>query len=135
MKANFIRKQTDEKLADRNTFAQHLTTESPWKKVCLPGQAIRIKRISSNQLDLNNSLKEMKDSLVKHGCRPSLINEHFLKKDLFVKQNWTCYGKRHSTKIRQIRIRLVFTYNQFIPNITKTNENNWNILKINKNFK
>ena len=41
-----------------------------------PNQAIRIKPISSNQVDLNNSLKDMKNNFVKQGHHSSLINEH-----------------------------------------------------------
>ena len=37
-------------------------------------QAIQIKRINSNQVDLNNSLKEMENNFLKQGCHPSLIN-------------------------------------------------------------
>ena len=32
------------------------------------------------------------------------------------------------------RIPLIITYNQFLPNITKTIRKNWNMLQINKNF-
>ena len=32
-------------------------------------------------------------------------------------------------------IPLVFTYNRFLPNITKIIRKNWNILQINENFK
>ena len=69
---NIYRKETD-----RQNYL-HTKYEHPKSlKDSLPySQAIRIKRKSSNQVDLNNSLKEMKNNLVKQGYHPSLINEH-----------------------------------------------------------
>ena len=89
-------------------------------------QAIWIKRISSNQVDLNNSLKEMKNKFVKQGYHSSLINAH-------LERNWPYYGKRHSTKIKQNTSRN-YIY-QLLSNIAKTIWKNWNMLQINDNFK
>ena len=80
-------------------------------------QAIQIKRISSNQVDVNNSLKEMKNNFVKQGCHLSLINEHLERISLF-KRNDLITEK--DTRQKLDRIPVVITYNRFIPNITKT---------------
>ena len=66
------RKETDRQhyLHIKSEHAKSLKDSLPYSQV------IRIKRISSNQVDLNNSLKEIKKNFIKQGYRPSLINEH-----------------------------------------------------------
>ena len=44
------------------------------KDSLLYGQVIRIKRIFSNQVDLSNSLREMRNNFTKQGYHPPLIN-------------------------------------------------------------
>ena len=80
-------------------------------------QAIRIKAASSNQIDLNNSLKAMKNNFVKQGYHSSLMNEHHGKISLLNRINLTT-EKEAPQKLD--RIPLVITYNGFLPNITKT---------------
>ena len=68
------------KICRRETDWQHyllIKSEHPKSlKDSLPySQAIQIKQISSNQVDLNN-LKERKSTFIKQGYHPSLINEH-----------------------------------------------------------
>ena len=55
--ANYRHRYTEKKLINNTT----LTDSLPYSQV------IRIQRISSNQVDLNNSLKEMKNNFVKQG--------------------------------------------------------------------
>ena len=55
--ANYRHRYTEKKLINNTTFTDSL----PYSQV------IRIQRISSNQVDLNNSLKEMKNNFVKQG--------------------------------------------------------------------
>ena len=66
-------------------LSQKLFSFARYSKLCLPksltdslpySQADRPKRISSNQVDLNNSLMEMKNNFVKQGYHLLLINEH-----------------------------------------------------------
>ena len=66
-----IQKETDRK------YYRHIKSEHPKSlKHSLPySQAIRIKRKGSNQVDLNKSLKEMKNNFVKQGYYSPLINE------------------------------------------------------------
>ena len=56
-----IQKKTDRK------YYRHIKSEHPksLKHSLRYSQAIRIKRKGSNQVDLNNSLKEMKNNFVK----------------------------------------------------------------------
>ena len=61
---NYTQRYTEKKLIDNFLHISH------------PNQAIRIKPISSNQVDLNNSLKDMKNNFIKQGHHSSSINEH-----------------------------------------------------------
>ena len=69
------------KICRKETYRQqylHIKSEHPKSlKDSLPySQAITVKQISSNQADLNNSFKEMKNNFTKQGYHPSLISEH-----------------------------------------------------------
>ena len=105
----------------------HIKCEHPnWWKDSLPySQAIRIKWISSNQVDLNNSLKEMKNNFIKQGYHPSLINEHLERISLLSRID--LITKKVMRK-KSGRILLVIIYNRFLPNIIKTIRKNWNIV-------
>ena len=88
-------------------------------------------RISWNQVDLNNSVKAIKNDLIKQGYHPSLINEHLERINLLNRID--PITEKDAKKIRQILLPI--TYNRFLPNIIKTIRKHWNILKINKNHK
>ena len=106
------------KESDRQHYL-HLKSEHPksLKDSLHYSQSIQIKRISSNQVDLNNSLKEMKNNFVKQGYHPSLINEHLERISLL---NRIDLITEKDTRQKSDRIPLVITYNRFLPNITKT---------------
>ena len=121
--------------------SQKLFSFARYLKFCLPksskdsvpySQAVRTKRISSNQVDLNNGLKEMKNNFVKHGSHPSLINGHLERISLLNRIDLIMVK---DTRQKSDRIPLVITYNRFLPSITKTVMKNWNILQISENFK
>ena len=65
------------KETDRQHYL-HIKSEHPkWLNDSSPySQVIQIKHKSSDQVDLNNRLKEMKNNIVTQGYHPSLINEH-----------------------------------------------------------
>ena len=74
----------------------------------------------------------MKNNFVKQGYRPSLINERLKRiSELDRIDLVTEKDARHKSD----RIRLVITYNQFLPNIIKNIKKNWNIVQINENLK
>ena len=114
------------KETDRQHYL-HIKSEHPKSlKDSLPySQPIRIKRISSSQVDLNNNLKEMKNNFLKQGYHPSLINEHLERISLL---NRIDFIMEKDIRQKSDRIPFVITYNRFLPNITKTNRKNWNIL-------
>ena len=66
------RKETDQQ------HYLHIKSKHPISLKDLPySQAIQINQISSNQVDLNNSVREMKNSFVKKGYHSSLTNKNF----------------------------------------------------------
>ena len=70
--AKIYRKETD-----RQHYLHIKSEPTKSLKDSLPyNQAIRIKQTSSNKVDLNNSLKEMKNNFIKQGYHLSLFNEH-----------------------------------------------------------
>ena len=80
-------------------------------------QAIRIKPIGSNQVDLNDSLKEMKNKFARQENHPPVINEHLERVSLL---NRIVIITEKDAQQKSDRIPLVITYNQFLPNIIKT---------------
>ena len=75
------------------------TSISP-KIVYLYSQAIQIKRVNLNQVNLNNNLKELKPNFIKQEWHPSLINEH-LEKIYLLDRTDLITKKRYTTKIKQ----------------------------------
>ena len=73
----------------------------------------------------------MKNKFVKQGCHSSLINELLERVSLLNRIDLIS----EDTRLKPDRIPLAITYNQFLPNITKTSRESWNTLKINENFK
>ena len=86
------------------------------KDSLLYGQVIRIKRIFSNQVDLSNSLREMRNNFTKQGYHPPLINYHLERISLLNKIDLL---RENETRKKSDGITLVITYNRFLPNITK----------------
>ena len=109
-----------------------MNTQNHWRKLLPYSQAIRINQISSNQVDLNNSLKEMKNNLVKQGYDPSLINGNLERISLL---NRIDLITEKDTRKKSDRIPLVIIYNWFLPIMIKTIRKNWNISQTNENFK
>ena len=111
------RKVTHKDIEKRNwstAKSKHPKSEHPKSsKDSLPySQAIRIKWICSNQVDLNNSLKEMENNLVKQGYQSLLTNEHLEKIRLL---NRIDLIAEKDTQQKSDRIPLVIAYNQFLP--------------------
>ena len=74
----------------------------------------------------------MKNNFVKQGYRPSLINERLKR---ISELNRIDFVTEKDARHKSDRIRLVITYNQFLPNIIKNIKKNWNIVQINENHK
>ena len=74
----------------------------------------------------------MKNNFVKQGYRPSLINERVKR---ISELNRIDLVTEKDARHKSDRIRLVITYNQFLPNIIKNIKKNWNIVQINENLK
>ena len=74
----------------------------------------------------------MKNNFVKQGYRPSLINERLKR---ISELNRIDLVTEKDARHKSDRIRLVITYNQFLPNIIKNIKKNWNIVQINENLK
>ena len=102
------RKETDRQ------YYLHIKFEHPKSlKDSLPySHAIRIKQISSNQVDLNNILKEMKNNFVKQGYHSSLINEHLERVSLL---NRIDLITEKDTRQKSDRIPLVTDFYQILP--------------------
>ena len=71
-----------------------MTDQCHWKDSLPYSQAMLIKRISSNQLDSNNSLKELKQ--LRKTRAPFTTNQRTPFKDRFTGQDWPYYGKIHT---------------------------------------
>ena len=92
------------KETDRQIYL-HIKSEHPKS---LKDQAIQIKQISSNQVDLKNSLQEMKNNFVKQGYHSLLINENLDSISLLNRIDLIT-GK--NTRQKPDRIPLIITYN------------------------
>ena len=118
------------KETDRQNYLDIKSEHTKSLKDSLPySKAIRMKGISSNQEDLNNILKEMKNNFVKQKYRSSLISKHLERISLLNRIDLITENK---TPQKSNRTPLLVKYNRFLPNITKTIRKNWNILQVNR---
>ena len=91
------------------------------------GQALRLKKICTNEKDYHESLQQMKQSFLKRGYKkPHLENQFFKAADKTRKQLLA----KH-LKARNDNIPFVTTFNKHLPNIRPAIEKHWGILKIN----
>ena len=87
--------------ASANNFTKNEIPNKYFSQDSLPySQAIQIKRVNLNQVNLNNNLKELKPNFIKQEWHPSLINEH-LEKIYLLDRTDLITKKRYTTKIKQ----------------------------------
>ena len=121
------------KPTDRQSYL-HKKSEHPNSlKNSIPyGQALRIKKICSQDEDYTSNIANLKNAFLKRGYREDHIDEQISKaSDVNRKQ---LLSNQHKTQQVQ-RIPLVLTYNRTLPDIQNILQKHWPILQLDPGLK
>ena len=117
------------KPTDQRNFLHHQSAHPKSLIKSIPyAQAIRVKKICSEQSELNKNLDKLKTDFVKRGYNENFVEEQFER--ISTKERKSLLEKK-STLSNQTRIPLVITYNTTLPNIKEIIYKHWNLLQIN----
>lgn len=130
-----IYKTTDNKIAtklfkkptDRSAFLHKKSAHPENQKTSIPyGQALRIKRISTNEEEFRKSISQLTESLMCRGYKEEEIKIAVDKANSISRDRLLTY----KTKSRSNNIPLVLTYNKTLPSVSKSIRKHWEILNI-----
>ena len=109
----------------KSSHPKHLKESLPYS------QALRIRRICSNDNELNKHSDKLKQQFIAR-CYTETLVENQVKKAIAVPREDTL---KLTTKERTNRIPLVTTFNNTLPPMAKIIQNRWDILKLKPNLK
>ena len=133
IKNNKLHTKIFRKKTDRQTFL-NINSEHPKSlKNSIPySQALRIKIICSSKKSFDHHSKELKERFLRQGYDQKLVDEQLEKFDKLSRDD--LLQEKDQEQQDSIRIPLILTYSQFLPNLTAVVLKNWNILQTNKNL-
>ena len=122
------------KPTDTHNYLHSKSSHPRHLKDCLPySQALRLKRICSQNNELNMHCENLKGQFVARGYKPEAIEDQ-LNKAAALKREETLkltYNDKNSTN----RILFITTFNMTLPPITNIIHKRWDILKLKPNLK
>ena len=121
------------KPTDRPAYLHYQSYHPKSQKDNIPyGQALRMKRICSDEKDFQTGLKSLKSKLIVRGFKESQIDEAFQKTTKKTREQLlTTHSARSNTERKLI---FATTYNRNLPNIKSLIEKNWNLLHIDQDI-
>ena len=129
IKNNRLYTKTYKKPSDRASYLHH-TSYHPFalKKNIPYGQALRMKRINTEQKEYERSINNLKTSFLKRGYKEKELEEHFHRAS---NKDRNELLKQKDRKPKSNRIPFITTFNDTLPNIRQAIQKTWNILHIN----
>ena len=103
---------------------------SSCKRSIAYSQALRIKRICSDDTEFKNHTDKPTEKLTQRGYEQKTIQQQIKKAELIERKD-LLYTKTKTPKNHTI---LAVTYNKSLPNLRRAIDNNWNLLSINANI-
>ena len=94
------------------------------------GQALRLKKICTEEKEYEKSVKELNESLRKRGFQQQSLTNNIRKASTKKRENLLTY----KTKLQTNRVPFITTFNKSLPKIKAAIEDNWNLLQINPNL-
>ena len=117
------------KPTDRQAFLhKHSSHPNHMKKSIPYGQALRLKRICSNQNEYDEAIQQLKTKLISRGYKIEEIEEQLKRVSSLKREDLLTYKEKE----RMTKIPFITTYHPQLPNIRNNIHKHWNILKINK---
>ena len=117
------------KPTDRQAYLHKNSAHPSHQKKSIPyGQALRIKRICSEEKEFKKASDDLPKKLVNRGYNDGEINLQIQRASQKNREDLL----RHKPKEQMKRIPCVLTYNSKLPNIKQAINKHWNILQINQ---
>ena len=91
------------------------------------GQALRAKRISTEQKDLEHALDDLKRNFTKRGYDENQVNEQFARVQQINRKDLLQYNDNKDEN----KLKFMTKYNRNLPEIREIIDKNWSILKAN----
>ena len=91
------------------------------------GQALRVKRICSEETDLQEALDELKKKFQMRGYNNVLVEQQFQRIHQIERRTLLQYKNRQDN----MKLKCITTYNKNLPNIKSLIDKNWSTLLIN----
>ena len=104
----------------RSSHPKHLKENLPYS------QALRLKRICSEETEYHKNCTKMRDNFIKRGYNKSLVTQQIEKANAKSRHDTLTYKTYKTNK----RIPLTTTFNPTLPEISNILKSNWNILQI-----
>ena len=122
------------KPTDRSNYLHNTSYHpSPLKNNIPYGQALRLKKICSNNDDYVTSLNELKSAFLKRGYQEHHLTQQFEKASLIDRSNLLRYQGKNEQQNSQLLF--ITTYNKSLPRIKSAFDKHWNLLQINEELK
>ena len=118
------------KPTDRSNYLHNKSYHPNSLKKNIPyGQALRIKKICTDERDYEHSLDELQESFLKRGYNKQNIREQFTKVSNQDRSQLLTYKPKNKNKNQLL---FITTYNKTLPRIQSAIEKQWNLLQINE---
>ena len=132
IKNSRLHTKTYKKPTDRSSYLHNQSYHPSALKKNIPyGQALRLKKICTEQDEFDKSLTQMNHAFLKRGYQQDHLTEQFKRASSKNRDELLQY--KNKTNNRKI-IPLITTYNKKLPNLKQMIEKHWNILKIDENL-
>ena len=117
------------KPTDRPAYT-HVTSYHPKSQIQnIPyGQAMRVKRICTEEEDFQAGLSKLKKDFQTRGYKEPLLEEQFAKVRNIDRKQLLTYNEKKGTD----KIKFITKYNRSLPNIRTVMESNWHLLQTNE---
>ena len=119
------------KPTDRSNYLHNFSYHPNSLKNNIPyGQALRLKKICTNEADYEKSLANQEQAVLKRGYQKNHLSSQFQKASSKERSDLLLY----KGKLEQERNQLLFisTYNKTLPRIKNALNKHWNLLQINE---
>ena len=120
------------KPTDRPSYLHYNSYHPRAQKENIPsGQALRLKRICSENKHLQEGLKSLKTKFIQRGYRESLIEQQFSKINEYNRNDQLTYNNKEE---KPPKLTCAVVFNKSLPNIKSSIHKHWNLLHRNKDI-
>ena len=121
------------KPTDRSNYLHNTSYHSNSLKNNIPyGQALRLKKICTNEADYHKSLTDLEQAFLKRGYQKNHLSNQFQKASSKERSDLLSYKDKPE---QERNLLFITTYNKSLPRIRYALNKHWNLLQINEELK